>query len=271
MLVKRLLVAAVLLPTGLLIIRAGGVIYVAFISLILLLAGWEYVQLFRQGGHQPCLPLVLAAILALVWGRWTNAFTSSEWILSALVLGAMTWHLVSYERGRDQAATDFAVTLAGGLYLGWAGAYFISLRELPEGLWWLLVVLPAVWLADTAAFFVGTRWGRHRLAPRLSPKKSWEGFWAGVVFSPILTALLAWLWQFAAGPATAITPWRAAIVALILSLLTPLGDLGESMLKRQFGVKDSSHILPGHGGVLDRIDSWLWGAVIGYYLVLWLV
>lgn len=271
MLVKRLLVAAILLPVGLWIIKLGGVIFAAFIALILALAAWEYVQLFRRGGFQPSMPLVVGGTLLFVAGRYYDGFTSAGWILSLFVLGAMTWHLVMFERGRDQAATDFALTVAGALYLGWLGAYFISLRDLPEGLWWTLVVLPGVWLADSAAYFVGTRFGRHRLSPRLSPKKSWEGYLGGVVFSPLATAGLCLLWQISAGPGTAISPLRGAIIALVLSILTTLGDLGESMLKRQLGVKDSSHMLPGHGGVLDRIDSWLWGVVIGYYLVLWVI
>jgi phosphatidate cytidylyltransferase len=176
---------------------------------------------------------------------------------------------VAYERGRDQAGTDFAVTLAGIIYLGWIGAYMISVRDLPEGKWWLLVVLPAVWLADSGAYLVGVRFGRHKIAPRLSPKKSWEGYIGGIFFAVLGTPLFVALWRVGAGPDTTLTLTAGAWIGLAMGLLTIFGDLGESMLKRQVGAKDSGNLLPGHGGALDRIDSWLWAGVIGYYLVVW--
>jgi phosphatidate cytidylyltransferase len=129
--------------------------------------------------------------------------------------------------------------------------------------------LPAVWLADSGAYFIGVRFGRHKLSPRLSPKKTWEGYLAGVVTGTLGAALLALVWRIGAGPETAITFWRAAWLGFVISVLTPLGDLGESMIKRQVGAKDSSHLIPGHGGVFDRIDSWLWAGVIGYYIITW--
>jgi phosphatidate cytidylyltransferase len=155
-------------------------------------------------------------------------------------------------------------------YIGWFGAYFISLRNLPEGKWWILVVLPAVWFADTGAYFIGKRFGRHKLSPRLSPKKTWEGYLGGIVVGVILTALFAALWRVGAGPNSGITVLRGALMGLVMGIFPTLGDLGESMIKRQMGVKDSGNILPGHGGAFDRIDSWLWAVVMGYYLIVWL-
>jgi phosphatidate cytidylyltransferase len=183
---------------------------------------------------------------------------------------------VTYERGRDQSGSDFGITLGGIVYLGWIGAYFISLRALPDGKWWVLFALPVIWIADSWAYIIGVRFGRHKLSPRLSPKKSWEGYLAGVVAGTLAGALLAWAWTAvpaAWGPPTsAAWPplWKGALFGFILAALTALGDLGESMIKRQVGAKDSGKLLPGHGGVFDRIDSWLWGAVIGYYLAVWL-
>jgi phosphatidate cytidylyltransferase len=179
----------------------------------------------------------------------------------------MTWHLLDYENGRDKAASDFTVTIAGIVYLGWIGAYLIEIRYLQNGLWWLLLVLPAAWLADMAAYFIGSRFGRHKLSPRLSPKKSWEGYWSGILFASIGSAALAVLWHSLGGPA--VPWWKGAALGAVISVLTLLGDLGESMFKRQAGLKDSSNIIPGHGGVLDRIDSWLWAGVLGYFLIVW--
>jgi phosphatidate cytidylyltransferase len=188
-------------------------------------------------------------------------------MLALSILACMAWHLLDYEKGRDRAASDFAVTTAGIVYLGWIGAYLVTLRTMPDGLWWLLIVLPTIWLADMAAYFIGIRFGKHRLSPRLSPKKSWEGYWAGVIFGTLSAVGLTFIWHTFGGPAVAW--WQAIALGLILSTLTTLGDLGESMIKRQAGVKDSSNIFPGHGGVLDRIDSWLWGAALGYLIITW--
>jgi phosphatidate cytidylyltransferase len=272
MLIKRIAVAILLLPIGLAGILLGGWAYNLSIAAILALAGWEYVQLMQAGGFRPALWIVVGGTALLVVGRGWNGFTSAPGLISLLVLVSMTYHLVAYERGRDQSGSDFAITLGGIIYLGWIGAYFISLRTLPDGKWWVLFVLPVIWVADTGAYFIGVRFGRHKLCPRLSPKKSWEGFLAGVATSTLAGALLAVLLPalpHAWGPpVSAAWPplWKGALFGFILAALATLGDLGESMIKRQVGAKDSSKLLPGHGGVFDRIDSWLWGVVIGYYL-----
>lgn len=267
MLAKRLLVTIILLPIGIAAILAGGWYFTALVVVFIGLAAWEFIVLFRTSGLKPAGFLAVGGALLLLVGRNINDFESASWILSLLILVGMTYHLVAYERGRDQAGTDFAVTIAAILYIGWMGAYFISLRNMPEGKWWLLLVLPAVWLADAGAFVIGRRFGRHLLCPRLSPKKTWEGYLGGIVVSVLLTPLLAALWQMAAGSGTSITPLRGALVGLVMGILPTLGDLGESMIKRQMGVKDSGNFLPGHGGAFDRVDSWLWAAVIGYYMI----
>ncbi|MGW8250380.1 MAG: phosphatidate cytidylyltransferase [Anaerolineales bacterium] len=269
MLAKRVLVAAILLPIGLVLIWLGGMAFALMVALILSLAAWEYVSLFRAGGLQPSGVLVVTGTLALVIGRYFTGFSSAAWLVSLVILASMAYHLVAYERGRDQAGTDFGVTLAGVMYFGWIGSYLISLRELPEGVWWVLLALPSVWLADSGAYFIGRRFGRHKLSPRLSPKKTWEGYLGGVLFGVLGGALLAYIWSFWTGPDTYITPLNGALMGLVLSVITTLGDLGESMIKRQVGVKDSGKLLPGHGGVFDRIDSWLWAGVLAYYLVVW--
>jgi phosphatidate cytidylyltransferase len=128
-----------------------------------------------------------------------------------------------------------------------------------------------IWAADSFAYLVGVRFGRHKIAPRLSPKKSWEGYFGGIVGAVLFSALWAWGWREWVNPAAVITPLRGALLGLAMGIFPVMGDLGESMIKRQFGVKDSGHILPGHGGIFDRIDSWLWALPIAYYIIsLWL-
>jgi phosphatidate cytidylyltransferase len=269
MLAQRLLVTIILLPLGIFAIYLGGWTYALVVALLMGLASWEYGGLFRAGGLQPATALIVLGTLLLVLGRAFDDFKSAPALTAMIILVSMAYHLFRYEAGRDQAGTDLSVTLAGFLYIGWLGGYLISVRRLPEGDWWVLLVLPAVWLADGGAFFVGRSYGRHKLAARLSPKKTWEGYLGGVLVATLGTALLAVLWRIGAGPHSAITPGAGALLGFILAVITPLGDLGESMIKRQVGMKDSSNLLPGHGGVFDRVDSWLWAAPIGYYCILW--
>ena len=267
MLRQRVLVVLLLLPLGLGLVYLGGYYFLGLIALVLGMASWEYARLFRKGGFQPAMVLTVLGTVALAVGRGLSDFASDHWILSAFLLICLVHHLVRFERGRDQAATDFAITLSGVLYIGWLGAYLISLRNMPSGIWWFLVALPSVWAADSGAFFYGRRFGKRKLCPRLSPKKTWEGYFAGIVSGVIVGALLAYIFSLQAPLGAGITPLRGALLGLVLSVFPTLGDLGESMVKRQVGVKDSGTLLPGHGGVFDRIDSWIWGGALSYYLI----
>ena len=264
----RVIVAVLLLPGGLAAVFAGGHVFTGLIALIMVLAAREYISLFKISGQRPSRVLVMAGVLMVVLGRAYYGFEGGGFMVSLLLLASMAQHLFEYERGRDQAGTDFGVTVAGFLYLGWIGAYLISVRAFPAGEWWLLLILLAVWLADSGAYLVGSRIGRRSLSARLSPRKTWEGYLGGIVFGVSGGALFGGILMGVVGPASGINAVIGAILGLLMGLFTILGDLGESMIKRQAGAKDSSNLLPGHGGIFDRVDSWLWAGVIGYYTVL---
>ncbi len=268
MLNKRILTSLGLAAIGIPAIIAGGVYYYALIALFLGVGAWEYGRLFGRVDCKVSEAILIGGVVLVATARTFFPQLAAA-VTTLVILTAMGWHLLDYEKGRDRAASDFAVTTAGIVYLGWIGAYLIMLRTMPDGLWWLITVLPTIWLADMAAFFVGIRFGKHALSPRLSPKKTWEGYWAGVVFGTLSCIGLVILWHSLGGPA--VPWWQGAALGAMLSILTTLGDLGESMIKRQAGAKDSSNIFPGHGGVLDRIDSWLWGAALGYLFITWLL
>ncbi len=267
MLRERVLVALILIPIGVLLIFAGGWVFGIAIALILALAAWEYGSLFRNAGLRPALPVLVIGAVVLAVTRAAFGFTHVPIVLSTICLLAMFWHIVDFERGAPRSGTDFAITLSGVVYIGWLGSYLISLRQLPGGLWWFLIAFPALWLADSAAYFFGKAFGRHRMTPRLSPKKSWEGYGAGIVAGTITGALVALAWGSISNPDIDMLIWRGVIIGGLVSIVTPLGDLGISMIKRELEVKDTGKLLPGHGGVLDRIDSWLWAGVIAFYLV----
>jgi phosphatidate cytidylyltransferase len=157
-----------------------------------------------------------------------------------------------------------ALTLFGVLYVAGFGVHLLWLRELDRGLGLLLVVLLGTWAADTFAFFVGIRWGRRKLAPHVSPGKSVEGFLGGLAGTMLVAGVAA---RFVSG----FTLPEALLTGLVIGLVSPLGDLLESLVKRNLRAKDASHIIPGHGGVLDRIDSLLLAAPVAFYLFRYLL
>jgi phosphatidate cytidylyltransferase len=262
---QRVLVILVLLPLGLGAMYIGGSVFALLIALILGLAAYEYVALFKTAGYQPAVFIAIIGVVTLAISQHFSRMFVMETVFTLSVMLAMIYHLLEYENGRDQAAADFAVTTSAIVYIGF-GVFLTAVRDLPEGMWWLLVVLFSIWLADVAAYLVGVSYGRHKMTTRLSPKKSWEGYLAGIVFSTLAMILVTQLLQ-SLGAGSAVTPLRAGILAAVISILCIFGDLGESMIKRQAGVKDSGSLLPGHGGIFDRIDSWLWAGMIGYIMI----
>lgn len=264
MLTQRLLVIIVLLPLGILLVAFGGIPFYLFLTIILALASWEYSQLFHKGGWKPAGPLIITGVSVIALSRAFFQFQYGETLISVFVLIAMGYHLYKYEKGRDEAPIDFCITVGGILYIGWLGSYMISLRNLPNGLWWFMLVLPAAWLANSGAYLVGTRFGKHKMAPRLSPRKTWEGYFGGAISGVLGGMLLAALWGMRF---PGLTLEKGAVIGLVMGVLPPLGDLGESMFKRMVGSKDSSNLLPGHGGIFDRIDSWIWAGVLGVIII----
>ena len=211
--------------------------------------------------------IVAASVVAF---NALHTFVGLEWdlpVLAAIVLICMGFHLIKFELGREPAPLDFTITAAGAVYLGWLGSFFIALRTLPGGEWWLMIILTAIWLPDTGAYFIGKAIGGPKLAPRLSPKKTWAGYFGGIVATVVLLPLFIKWYQSMGMPETLLATSQIYVLAVVLSIIPPLGDLGISMIKRYFNMKDSGNTLPGHGGWLDRTDSWIWAVVIGYYLI----
>lgn len=247
---------------------AGETQFGIMMMIILLIAVWEYANLFKIGGYQPAIFILLVGTFFFLLSRLQNGFQYDQVIMAGVILVSMAYHSFAYERGRDRTAIDLVITFGGFVYVAFIGSHFISIRALPGGDWWMLVVLTSVWWADTGGYFIGKAFGKHKLAPRLSPKKSWEGYIAGIVLAVGGSALLLKIYTLLNLPVDpAITYPRVLLVGAFMSVFPTIGDLGISMLKRNFSVKDSGIILPGHGGMLDRIDSWLWAAAIGYYLI----
>ena len=261
---NRVLTAIILAVIGIPAIYFGGIWFFIPFAAVICLAAWEFAGLFRAMDIQASGWLVAISVLLVLVSR-VFFIQYSTAILALTVAAAMVLHLLAYERGRDRAATDFAASVAGIVYLGWIGAYLFDLRNLPNGMLWFILALGPVWVADSAAFYIGRAYGTHKMAPRLSPKKSWEGYAASAVGGLLAGLGLAALFSAAGG--LVIPLWQGALLGFLAGTLPTLGDLGESMIKRQSGLKDSGSILPGHGGAFDRIDSWLWGGMVGFLVI----
>jgi phosphatidate cytidylyltransferase len=248
------------------VIRLGGWWFACLIAGVLTVAVVEFCQLMKKDQYQPDTVVAVALLAVLLLDAQLPTWNFAGPGISLVLMASLTWQM-AHRQGKP--VTDWALSLIGGLYVGWLGVHLIRIRNMPEGIWWLLTTLVAVWLADSGAYFIGRTWGRHKMAPTLSPKKTWEGYGAGIVVGALTTAGAAALWSLRAGP-TGPTALKGLVLGLIVAIVTPLGDLAISMVKRQANIKDSGALFPGHGGALDRLDSLLWAVVIGYYFALWL-
>ena len=193
-------------------------------------------------------------------------------LLTSAVMLSLIWLLRRPQK--EKAFTSWAWTIAGILYVGWLLSYLVALRGLDDaqtvlddGRNWVFFALFITFASDTAAFFTGSALGRHRLAPHISPGKTWEGTSGG-----ILGAIIVSLFFILPTPLTLPLNWgQAILLGLLVSIFGQFGDLVESLFKRNMGVKDSGSLIPGHGGFLDRMDSIVFAGIVVYYYVIWVI
>ena len=258
----RLLVAIPGIALILLAVWLGGWVFAAFALLVGAVALYEFYALvdadrpLRDAGY---VTLVAAVVLAQAVQPGERGLLLAVGI--ALIAGAVA---ALRQRDREDVTARTAVTLMGGVYIAFPLGVLVLLRDLPDGAGAIVSLLVGVWMFDTFSYFGGKLMGRRKIAPLTSPNKTWEGFvtglvggTAGVVVAGLIMGWIAW--------------WQSIVLGLVICLTAYLGDLFESMLKRDAGVKDSGTILMGHGGVLDRFDSLLFASVGAYFTTAWLV
>ena len=235
--------------------------FTIFVAIWGLMAVFEFYKMVSVSKIPPLAYLGLIWTLLFIlsphfgYGFFTPLLLTSGAILSLICL--------LFLPRKEGAFTGWAWTMAGILYVGWLLSHLVALRGLDAGREWVLLALFATFGSDTIAFFVGRALGRHKLAPRISPGKTWEGAVAGV-FGAIIVGLIFTTFM-------SISYGQAILLGLLLSVFGQLGDLVESLLKRNMGVKDSGSLIPGHGGFLDRIDSVVFAGVVVYYYVIWAI
>lgn len=231
--------------------------FVVVVAGALAVGCWEMIRAVgRAGVHPPLVPLAAGSVLVvgLAWFAGPDALTLG---LLVTVLGALVWRLGDGLAGfrRDALATTLIA-----VYVPFLGGFAALMAAAEDGALRVLVTMVAVVLSDTGGYAAGANFGRHPMAPTISPKKSWEGLAGSLGAAALGGALLIWL-------LFDVAPWWGALFGMAVSAAAVLGDLAESMIKRDLGVKDMSNLLPGHGGLMDRLDSVLFALPTAYLLL----
>ena len=257
---QRIGSAALLIALIIAMLFCGGWIAFAGALVFLCLGAWEMSAMLARRGWRPQMLISIALgadfLLAAMFPQQRLLIISGG--ISGSVILSFTTFLMAGE-SFENALRDSALTLAIPLYLGWPLALLIALRGPAFGLgstgfWWTLAIFAMVWGNDTGAYLTGHFFGKTKLAPRISPAKTWEGFAGGLAVSIIGAFVFSLALHL---------PWYASLtMGAFTAIAATLGDLAESMLKRGAGVKDSGQLIPGHGGVLDRMDSLLFAVMV---------
>jgi phosphatidate cytidylyltransferase len=241
------------------------------ITIVVVLGLVEFYNLMESIGARPfrIMGIIIAVLLCLITYEEINRgednfrFHLVALLLTSLIL--VTFFRQIFRRNVTAAFLNISSTILGVYYLGWLGSYLILIRQIPEkGAYYTFFLFLVTWIYDAGAYLSGTLFGKHRfLFPEISPRKTWEGFVGGLI-TALLAAMLAKYYL----PSLGISYLHCGFLSLLMVIGGQVGDLAESSLKRNAGVKDSGNLIPGHGGILDRIDGLLFTAPILYYYLL---
>lgn len=234
-------------------------------TLLIVCMAWlccsEFFRIARMGGRMPNEIFGLTAAILFPLAAYARGVSGLAVILLFFLVAIAAWYVATPRAN----IADVAVTAFGSIYTSFAFSAIVLIRVSDAGLHGALLtfgVMLSLWANDAVAYLIGSRIGAHKLAPRISPNKSWEGFWAGLAVSVAVWVLLA------LGGVAGMSVGLAAAIGLVVGVVGVVGDLFESRIKRGVGVKDSGNLMPGHGGLLDRSDSLLFGSIAAYILML---
>ena len=270
MLRQRVISAAVLIPAIICAIwLAPYWLFTLLFGSVILLGVYEFFKIVRCIDVQPFVEIgLIVTAIFITYAYFSSGVNILPLLGAAVSLTAYIVYFLHRFRGRPSATAvmRWLWTVAGIIYVGWLGTHFILLRGvdyIPDIGWkWVMLALFATFAADTLAYFIGRAFGKHKMAPSISPGKTWEGAAGGFLGGLGATVLLAYILKID-------IDWK--LLGCLIPIFSILGDLFESKFKRSTGVKDAGSIIPGHGGILDRLDSILFVVVVVYYYVIWVI
>lgn len=255
MLKTRLLSALIGIIAILAVIYLGGIYWRGLILLLGILAYYEYLQMIRQGGYHPLFPMGYLLVILTIF-----LHQAGKWFYPALLLLIVLLVIEAVLKYPQVTVIDTALSFFGAFYIGFLLSYPMQMADMEKSPLIILLALLLTWASDTGGYFGGRFWGKHKLAPLLSPGKTWEGALGGIILTCFTAALFFRFVDMGMGS------WAYVILLGVLaSIMAQFGDLFISGMKRHFSVKDTGRIIPGHGGILDRFDSFLLVAPVVFY------
>jgi len=256
MLGQRVVSAVILIPIVGAAAYLGRLWFFAAVALAGLLAGYEYLAMMRHLDLTPSYVGGLVLIALFVADAQWPGLDLLHWGLALVALALLAAQV--FRRNAPGSLNNWSLAVAGAVYIGFSISYFVRLRAMEQGLWWVALALLGTWICDSGAYFVGCALGKTGFSSQISPKKTWEGAVGGFIAGVVATVLLG---RFLLGLPLG---W-GLVLGVLLVVAATFGDLAESVIKRQVGVKDSGSLIPGHGGMLDRVDSLLFVVPVVYY------
>ena len=247
-------------------ILLGGKWLLALLLCFIIIAAKEYVDILKNKGFLPFYKVILIVSVSMIL---VSASGYDNLLSLVLLIGTIASFLAVLFRGRQPYIANVSTTILGFL-IAWMPCHICLIRQMgdetslfgisfKQGLYFLVFIFFVILFSDIAAYFFGIRFGKHKLSPVISPKKSVEGAIAGGICATIVGLII--------GKLIGISFYHSFVLSIIVTVMAQLGDLSESLIKRDAGVKDSGHSLPGHGGILDRADSYLFSVPVAYYYI----
>lgn len=261
----RIITSIIAVPIVLACIYFGGIPFLLLVLTLALISINEFYNMMRVKDYLPAYYVGNFFTGFFIVFAYYALKKSWEPAHSAILTGAALVTMIAtlFLKRPKEAIIDIAVTFLGMIYVGWFFSYFLFIRALSERGGYIFLLLATVLTLDTSAYFAGKIFGRHKLFPSISPKKTIEGAVVGLVSCLVVAVLL--------GCFLGLSFFHALILGVLIGIASQLGDLFESLIKRDAGVKDSSNLFPGHGGFLDRMDSYIFAAPVVYYYLVWVV